>query len=365
MKDKVFIAPFGLFALIILYVNASDKSRGYYIQYLKQDIFTVNIMGIIGSCLLFLMYWLIFYRTNKQPFTLSLKQLYGSILAKLILIAYGIYFIIIAAFDLRDVTHIVSSFLLDPAPVFILSLFMILVVLMALYKEIEVISRVSVPLLLLLILTFSMFTIFILTTNPLDITNLLPFFETKNTDIILFSAYTAYAIPFGELVVFLWYLHYLKHDEYKPMKYAFASLLFGCFVLALLTLYNIMILTPYTMQYTFAPALRVAKRIDIQQFLQRFDLIAIQVEIIISYVKEFILLFASYLCFSHVFKQVKKSYIIIPLCALTLYLSLYYQEDYLLLLEFRYLFFIPYVSIWFEVVFPFITLLFTYIRKPK
>jgi len=212
------------------------------------------------------------------------------------------------------------------------------------------------------LLVFFSFLILLVLFNDLHFSRIEPILENGVQIILLDTFKMIYSVPMGELFVLLFILQFVK-DAKNNIRYGLYGILFSGFILFMITLFNILVVGPEAMIFGLFPGMRVAKRIDIKQYIQRFDLIVANVFILHTLLKVFILLFVSKELITQIIPSIKKpKWIYIFLCT-SLGISLFFiGKNYTLVMIFRQVIFIPYVNLVFELLIPFTLLFMTLIR---
>jgi len=166
----------------------------------------------------------------------------------------------------------------------------------------------------------------------------------------------------GEIFIFLFIMQYVK-DAKQNVRYGIYAILFAGLILFSITFLNIIIIGPEAMTFGIFPAMRGAKRIDIKQYIQRFDLLIANIFILDVLVKTFVLIFVSKELIQKIIPVKKDNLIYIILC-LIVSLSLFFVgKNYTLLLLFRQKVFITYVNLTFEFIIPIVLITISMIHK--
>lgn len=352
--------------LMLVYIISSDIIRGLYAETLKNDIWIPNITGILISILLFTLYMFIFKNNKYDNFSNSLKHILGKIFIKVFAFIYIIYFMSIAFFTVVDLNELVSTHLLPNYPLLSLAFISKLVVAYLLLKNIEVVARLCEILgimifMIFLFLCFSSFALY-----DLKLNNLLPFLQSGLKPIIKISLEMGYAVPYGELFVFILLYENIEKKE-KVTSVGNLAIFTSGIIFTVVTLLNLFILGPYPMAIGLSPVIRLARTIDIEEYVQRLDLLLISFHVLLSLIKTYILIYASGRLLKEIVnineKQLKISYFV--MIVILFILIVFLERTYTKILLFRKDIYIKYINIIFEVFIPLVIVLISFFRKSK
>ncbi|MCK9537270.1 MAG: spore germination protein [Bacilli bacterium] len=361
-KAKYQISKGQFFIIVSLYIMANDLIRGLYARPLKQDAWIPSMISPFLSVILLSGYFLIFKINNNEDFTSSIKKTVGKPIAVLLFIIYSLYFMFVAFLNLRDIVEVISIFLLPDMAIYIIGGALLLIVLYSLYHEIEVFSRTASILFYLRVFVFFIFSALILSSNRLYFDYFLPILEHGIQPIIKPTMQMTYAIPFGELFVLLIIYQYVKNKE-KNYRYGYYAILFSGLFLLLITVYNIIILGPEAMILDIRPSLRISKRIDIVFFIQRLDILIINLMIILAFIKITVLLYGAKHLLGKTFKSKNEQKISFIMFIIITVALIFFAKNYIKFLHFREYFFVPYINLVFEVILPLLIVLTAIIKK--
>ena len=361
-KAKYQISKGQFFMIVSLYIMANDLIRGLYARSIKQDAWIPLVISPFLSLILLSIYFLIYKINNNNDFVTSIKKTVGKPIAALLCITYALYFMFIAFLNLRDIAEVILIFLLPDKASFIIGGAILLIVIYSLYHEIEVFSRTASILFYLRVLVFFIFSILILSSNRLHFEYFLPILEYGIQPIIKPTIQMTYAIPFGELFVLLIVYQYVKNKE-KNYRYGYYAILFSGLFLFLITLYNIIILGPEAMILDIRPSLRISKRIDIVFFIQRLDILIINLMIVLVFIKVTVLLYGAKHLLGNTFKVKNEQKISFAMFIIITVALIFFAKNYIKFLHFRGYVVVPYINLIFEVIIPFLLVLTGIIMK--
>lgn len=364
MKEKICLKQF--FKLMVVYIIANDTVRGIYAHDLKQDVWIPQLIGVLISVLLFTLYLFIYKNTKFNDFDNSMKHVLGKFVSKIIYVLYIIYFLAIIFFNLTDMQEIIILHLLPGYSDIMLNLIMLGAILYLLSKKVEVLARLSELVFLGIIAIFIAMIVFSTSIHVFNFNNVLPILNKGYLPIVRPAIEMGYSVPFGELFVMLVIFQHLDNKE-KYTKVGTYSILTASFILTTVTLLNIFIIGPYAMSYGLSPAFRLARMIDIEEYLQRLDLLLIGYHMIVVFVKIIVLLYGASIMVRSIFKLKEKQtkYSNLILVAIVFVATLFLTKSYTDILVFRRDFFIKYIGLIMEVFFPLLIVIISFARKGK
>ncbi len=364
MKERICSKEF--FKITVVYIIANDIIRGIYAHDLKNDTWIPNAIGGVLSVLLFCIY-MFFYKNNKfDTFDNSMKHVLGKGISNIIYSCYAIYFIVVVFFNLVDQFEVIALHMLPKHNEYLICLILLIPVFYMLLKRIEVIARLSELLFYGIIFIFLSMIILGLTLHDYKIDNILPFLKDGVKPIIAPSLEMGYAVPYGELFVILIVFQHLENNE-NYTKVGIYAIMTAVFILTTITLFNVFIVGPYYMSYGISPAFRLARMIDIEEYVQRLDLLLIGFHMLLVFVKMYVLIYGAGYMLQNIFrykeKQVNISYGV--MLALLFLSFIIFADNYTSILLFRRKIFIKYISLIMEVFLPIIIVLISFLRKTK
>jgi len=364
MKEK--ISPRQFYALLVVYIIADDVIRGLYTHKHYNDVWIPNLIGSLISILLFTLYMFIYKNNKLDNVSNSFKHIVGKYIIKVLFLLYVIYFITISFFVTTDVNELVSIHLLPNYPMLPIVTVSLLTIGYLLYKKLEVVGRLAEILVICIFTIFIFICLFTFTLYEFKVDNILPILYDGYKPIIRPSLEMGYSVPYGELFVFvIIYENVSKREEVT--KAGNLAILSSAFILTTITVFNIFILGPYAMAIGTSPALRIARTIDIEEYIQRLDLLLASFHVLLMFVKSFVLLYGAGILTKNIFnikeKHLNLTYVIMLL--ITLAAIIIFEKDYTKVLVFRKNIIIRYVSLIMEVFIPFILVILSFLRKNK
>lgn len=251
--------------IIVLFLLGSSIVIGFGVN-VENDAWISGILGII----LFIPFALIYSRIQSLYQGISLfeifKILFGKVFGTVIIAVYTWYSLHVGALVLRDFGEFVKTTTLTETPLIVLLLSTSITVIVAARLGVEVLGRSSTYALpvVIFILTFMV----ILSLNQMDLNYIKPIF-VHGVSKIAEAAFSTFAFPFGESVIFLGLCYSLKRKK-SPYKVYMTGILISGIILITLTLVNILILGPVVADFYF-PSYSSFSRIRLGNFLQRME----------------------------------------------------------------------------------------------
>lgn len=361
---KYEISKFQFFTIICTYIFANDMIRGFYVHDIKQDVWIAMSIGIMGSVLVFFLYSFIIKSNNYEDLKTSIENITGKFFSKIIFTLYILYFSALIFFHLFDLVQLIFIFFFPDFYIFILAIPILIVLVYTVSKGIEPFVRYGQVMFVSAALLFIIFSLFLFFFNSFDILNFLPILEGGVKPIILPTVKMTYSVPMGELFVLLFFVQFVK-EKNKTFKYGYWAIILAGLTLLTFTLYNIIFLNPESMKYGLTPSMRVFRKIDTNNFIQRYDLINLSFIISFCVIKFSIFLFISKEFFIYKFKPKKQNFIVYAICGLVFIAIFIFQKQYINIFNFRTKFFIPYINFAFEIIIPFVLVFLSLFKKVK
>lgn len=201
-----------MFILIVLFEMGSAILVGLGSQ-AKQDAWIAILLGLAGGLLLFLVYYRLFTYYQDLPLTSYLQKIIGKWLGRFIGFFYIVYFIYCATRVLRDFGELLASTIYTNTPLIVINALMIITLIYAIHKGIEVIARVGELFFgVIYILAVAGF-ILIAVSGLIHLDNLLPVLENGWNPVIRTFLGETLTFPFGEMVVFTMLLPFINDTK--------------------------------------------------------------------------------------------------------------------------------------------------------
>ncbi|WP_088043244.1 endospore germination permease [Bacillus sp. EAC] len=269
MNRKLRISGFQFFCTIVLFQISMTGLLPYAIN-VKQDAWISALIGLFLGCLLFLVYIKLFEIYPAIHFTNYVQQILGKFAGKLVIIAYIIYFIYMAARILREFEQLLVITLFESSSLISLGILMMFLIMYGLFKGFETIARTTEVIFFFIILIISIIVAFEFIAKIHHINNLRPVLENGWRPVITASIPIGITFPFGEMVTFLMIMPHLNKQQ-NALKIGIPALVFSGLILTFFTIINISILGISVLERTNYPLLVGVSYINIANFVQRLD----------------------------------------------------------------------------------------------
>ncbi|MCJ8013728.1 endospore germination permease [Paenibacillus sp. KQZ6P-2] len=246
--------------MILIYPSAiSSMSR--------QDAWISSLLGLLGGLLVL---WLMLHVSQLHPdktLVEAIQLIFGKWLGSIVNLWYLFYFFMLCSYLVREVGDFLTTQIFLNTPLKIIYLLFILLMVYALHAGLESIGRSSEILLPIFLLVAMIFIFCLLPQSKPE--NLKPFLENGAIP-VLYGAYFASIYPFGELIVLLMVIPYVKREQ-KIKKDIIIVALGAGLLLSLIILVSLLVLgVDMTINNTY-PTYFLAQKINIGNFLQRIE----------------------------------------------------------------------------------------------
>lgn len=355
------------FKIVVVYIISNDLIRGIYAHDLKNDVWIPNLIGTMISILLFTLYMFIYKNNKFDNFNNSMKHTLGKIFSNVIYVFYIIYFLALAFLNLVDIIEVISLHLLPGYRESIIGITILIAVTYILFKKLEVLARLSELIFLGIITIFILLLVLSLFVHDLQLDYALPILKDGFKTVIRPAIEMGYAVPYGELFVLVIVFQHLEKNE-KYTKVGNYSILTASFILITISIFNIIFIGPFSMSYGLSPAFRLARLIDVEEYLQRLDLLLIGYHMVIVIIKLAILLYGAGHLIQSIFKFKKNKHLNMTYIILIIILLIarnFLAKSYTDILLFRREFFTKYIGLIFEVFLPLLIVIISFFRKNK
>ncbi|WP_209121595.1 GerAB/ArcD/ProY family transporter [Alkalihalobacillus sp. BA299] len=266
------ISSIQLFTLIVVFEVGSTTLFALGIG-AKQDAWIVILAAaLVGLGLLWIYTEIPKYYPN-QNFAEILDDTLGKKLAAPLLFLFGLEFINIASHNFYEFGVLIKMTALNQTPIIVILYLFMAVLIYILNLGFEVLAR-TVELLLPYFLIF-LVTIYILTlfSGQFDFSALRPVLG-NGIQPILSELHTVIAFPFGEMVVFLMFWHYVNKPQLLR-KTAFFAVGLGAVLLTISLIVMISVLGPELAANSEIPLLEAILSINIGEIITNLDSIAV------------------------------------------------------------------------------------------
>ena len=297
-----------LFTLILIFEIGSTTLFALGIG-AKQDAWIVIILSTLVGLFLVFVYTQIPRYYPNQNFRDILVDVLGKKIAFPLLFLYGLNFLSGASHNFYEFGAVIKLTALPKTPLLIILYLYIIVIVYILSLGFEVLARTSeilVPIFLIFLITTYILTLF---SGQFDLSALQPVLGNGITP-ILSELYKVIGFPFGEMVVFLLFWHYLKEPE-KIRKTAFLAVGTSAILLTLSLIVMISILGAELAANSQIPLLETILVINIGDIITNLDIIAVLLMFIGGFFKTALHFYGFVLVISWIFNTKRMKLIMI------------------------------------------------------
>jgi len=324
---------------------------------LGHDVWITTILGF-GEGLIFAF---IYISLAKRYPGLTLIEInhtvFGSILGKFVSLAYLWYFFQLSALILRTFGDFFITVIYPETPMLVILIMLALICSSAARNGLEVISRSS--LILLPLTVMSAFLTAALLLPEMDFSNLRPFLEAPLRDILL-NTHTTATLVYGETVAFLMLLAFLKDPAEGKFSYlaafAFSLLLF------LVTITRNIATLGVTAPIFLYPSFEAVRMVSIAEIITRIEVLISINLLFVGFLKISVLQYVTALGLAQLLQLSSYLPLILPLGSLMISLSILEFESIAQNTFFAGKIF-PYYSLPFQLILPGLTLLISLLRR--
>jgi spore germination protein KB len=296
------ITPTQLMFSVACFLQASALLTAFLAGVADYDSWFVVVVGIV-LYLPVLMVYIRLMNTYPGKNLIEINELtFGKVLGKVVSLLYLWFFLTLATLNLRDLDVFVKQTVMIKTPDVVLMVVCVLVSTLAVRYGIQVVTRYGFLFILLsaTVLSISL----LLALRQIDLKNFLPMLQQpvekyiQGTNIIL-------SIPFGELVVFLMIVPYVREKKKTFGRFFLGGFLLGALMLLLVVFRDTAVLGN-TVSLFALPAFETLRLVTLFGTISRVEFLFAAVLIIMLFFKITILYYVTSLTIAQVFGM--KSY---------------------------------------------------------
>ncbi|GIM28217.1 hypothetical protein CPJCM30710_08830 [Clostridium polyendosporum] len=261
----------------------------------RQDAWIAVLVGMVGGLLLSFIYT---YLYIKNPADISFEKILTYLLGKrfgdIITFIYIMYFTYVVARVIADIRFLIHTTVLHETPELILSVFLMLPMIYAAYHGVEVIGRLAELFFPLIIIIFFFIYLFLGTGESLHLGNLKPVLGHGWGIIFENVLKETMPVPFSETINFMnLYPNVKKEEKQEIRKPVFFSVIFSGIILSATMGVNIMVNSLHVFENLTFPILTTIGTITIGEFIERLDILAIIILMVVNFFKILIWLYST------------------------------------------------------------------------
>jgi len=359
--EKAKISSKQLFSLIVLFELGSAVVVGLGMD-AKQDAWLAILLGMFAGLALFLVYGYLFCKYPTLLLTQYTEKILGKYIGRTLAFFYTLYFIYIASRVLRDFGDLIITAIFSQTPLIVVNLLIILVIGYGCYLGIEVLGRTAEIFFIVIMMLGILFMFFVFASNLPKIENLQPVLEEGLKPVLKTAFPLTLTFPFGEMIVFTMLLPYMNKPQ-QCIRTGLEAMILSGLLLSFTIVINISVLGAHSAANTPFPLLMTIKKVNVADFIQRLDPIALLALIIGGFFKITIFSYAAVIGLSDLFKVKQYQKLIPPICIVTLIASIKIASNFTEHIDIG-LNEVPfYLHIPFQIGIPLLLLIITLIRK--
>lgn len=218
-----------------------------------------------------------------------LEVVFGKVFGKILALPFIWFAFHLGSLVIRNFTEFIVIVSLPGTPQNVIGIFMTVLCIWAVRAGIEVMGRwtaIMLPILIIVILAVTF-----LFAPILDFSNLKPVLY-EGIKPVIDSAFSVFAFPFAETVLFLTILHQLRAKS-SPYKVYFWSLLIGGSIILIVSVRTLLSLGVANISILYFPSYASVRLINIGDFLERIEVSVAVVFLIAGFIKISVCLYAA------------------------------------------------------------------------
>ncbi len=310
-----------LFVLILLFEMGSSIVVNLGMQ-AKQDAWLAILLGTGTGVCMFLVYDHLCHQYDERPLTQYVRIIFGKYIGSLLALLYIFYFFYLAARVLRDFGDLLLSSTLEKTPMFVINGILMIVIGGAVYYGLEVIGRTGEIILPFMTLLALITAISISFSEIFHIENLLPVLEKGWKPVITAAFPLTVTFPFGETIVFSMILPYVSAKSHSR-KTGLKAILISGLILTVTVVTNIAVLGVSQASSEQFPLLTTVGKINVGNFIQRVDAVALSALILGGFFKISIFFYAGVSGMKELFSIEKKKHILFLVAGFAVVIATY------------------------------------------
>ncbi|WP_416435140.1 GerAB/ArcD/ProY family transporter [Priestia megaterium] len=359
--EKAKISIIQLFALMFIFELGTALVVSYGIPAGK-DAWSAILLGMSGGILLFFIYYMLFRQYPELPFTGYARKIFGKYFGWVVGLLYCVFFLYIAARNVRDFGELLVSSTLSETPLLAINISLVLVMCYVIYLGIEVLGRTAEVFIIILLLFGIVGNFFVLVSGDVDFQRIRPFLEHGWKPIFTTAFPSVVSFPFGEMLVFTMLLPYLNRPD-QIKKLWLSSLISSGLILSWTAALNMAVLGLEAMKRSTFPTLETIGKVNLFDFIERLDAIVVFALLLTVFFKASIFLYGVVLGIADLFKLKSHQRIIFPTGAILVFLSMTISSNYSEHLEEGLNFAIKYFHVPFFIIIPLSMLIISIIQN--
>jgi len=324
--EKAKISVIQLFAMMFMFEMGTALVISYGID-AKKDAWLAILLGLCGMVALFFIYYSVFRQYPNLPLTGYVRKIFGKYLGWGIGLLYILFFLYIAARNLREFGDLIISSILPKTPLLAINILIVLAICYVLCLGIEVLGRTAEVFIVILIFLGFAGNFLIYVSGNIDPHNLQPFLENGWKPIVTTAFPHIIIFPFAEMLVFTMLLPYLNRPE-SVKKVWLSALISSGLVLGYTTSLNIAVLGVEQVERSTFPLLSTVRNVNLMEFLQRLDAIVVYTLLITVFFKAAIYFYSAVIGIVDLFKLKNHQQIVLPIGIIIIFFSMIMASNF-------------------------------------
>ena len=275
------ITPSQLLFSTACFIQASSLLTAYLAGVTDYDSWFVVITGIV-ACMPLLLVYLGLMKLYPGKNLVEINDLaLGKVLGKIASFLHILFFLTLATLNLRDLSLFVKQTIMDKTPDVILSAACVIVSAMAVRYGLKVVTRFAFIFITISVTVLGASLLF--ASGQMDLNNFLPALQKPPITYVQ-GTNVALSIPFGELVVFLMILPYVRARQKPIGRYFVGGFLLGS-VMFLLVVFRDTAVLGNTLSLFALPAFETLRLINVFGTLSRLEILFAIVLVVLLFFK--------------------------------------------------------------------------------
>ncbi|MBB6447117.1 GerAB/ArcD/ProY family transporter [Bacillus benzoevorans] len=323
--EKVKISVTQLFILMFMFEIGTSLVINYGIE-AKKDAWLAILLGMFGGVCLFFINYYLFRQYPTLPLTGYVRIIFGKYLGWLIGLLYILFFLYNSAHNIRISAELLLSSILPETPILAIIILMVLLICYVLYLGIEVLARTAEVFIVVLIAIGLLGNLFVFLSGNVDLTNLQPFLENGWKPIFKTTFSFTLMQPFAQMFAFSMILPYLNRPE-SAKRAGVTAIIASGLVLSYTISLDIAVLGIEEVERSPFPLLSTVGKVNIMEFIQRLDAIAVFTLLITVFFKASIFVYGAVVGIVDLFKLKNHQSILLPTGLIIVFLSMVWASD--------------------------------------
>ncbi|WP_373232443.1 endospore germination permease [Cohnella sp.] len=315
--EKGIISSSQLLFMAAAFVQGASLVVAFAYNVAKHDSWLVVLAGLAATLPFVWVCISLVQRFPGQNIVQILESVYGTFLGKGLSILFVSFPFQVISHNLRFIGDFFVTYMYPKTPLTVFLIMFIAVCAWAVRSGIETIARIAV--ITVAITIFVDVVTFFLLLGEMEVNHFFPLFELPLKD-FFHGIHIMFAIPFGELMVFLMIAPYV--NKIKQAKSAVLwGLTIGAATLAILVVRDIAALGILT-NVLVSPSFEAVRLIDIAHIITRMELLVAIVLLVTVFIKISVLFYASALGFAQIFGLRSYEPLVLPIAIFSVSFSI-------------------------------------------